>query len=88
MGQPPVVEEKPARPKLQATFAGRAPSASVDGRTVLIGQKLPKSELSLKAIRRGSAVLSDGTEVWLGDEIPAKAEANDKSEKGSNGKGV
>jgi len=84
VGQP-VAEEKPIRPKLQATFAGRSPSASVDGRTVLIGQKLPKSELSLKAIKRGSAVLSDGTEVWLGDEIPVKAETKSKA---ADGKGV
>lgn len=74
-------EVKPERPKLQATFAGRSPSASVAGRTILPGQNMPKSDLKLRSVGRGSVTLSDGSEVWIGDEIPEKSEKKEKTNK-------
>ncbi|WP_434516482.1 hypothetical protein AB6Q56_07705 [Dechloromonas sp. ARDL1] len=42
---------------------------------------MPKSDLKLRSVGRGSVTLSDGSEVWIGDEIPEKAEKKEKTNK-------
>lgn len=78
-GSPPAEAAKaPRRPALEATFSGRSPSISAGGRMVVPGGRLPKSDLLLASVESGVAVLSDGTRLEIGDEVPELSKAPSK----------
>lgn len=74
LGQAPTqgaaADALPARPRLEATFAGRRGFVVAGGRRVSVGDRMPKSKLRLASVSGGRAELSDGTELELGDDIP------------------
>lgn len=70
-------------PVLSATFSGRNPSASIGGKVVRIGSAIKGSELSVQSIGDGFVVLSDGTEVEIGESVPREAK---KKPAGKSGK--
>jgi hypothetical protein len=72
-----------AGPVLSATFSGRSPSASIGGKVVRIGSAIKGSELSVQSIGDGFVVLSDGTEVEIGESVPREAK---KKPAGKSGK--